>query len=446
MSSIRSLLRTPGFSLLVVLTMAVGIAAATALFSVVDAVLLQPLPFHDSGRVVALHTAWPAKDRVAPRVTGGDFMDLRSGLHSFTALALYYGGEVGVRLASHAQFARTFWADPNFFHVLDVTPAMGRLPQQQDAGQAAILTVSFARTNWGDAARALGQVVNVDNKPYEVIGLVEDQFAFPERAEVWLTASADPENRNRTAFNYYAVGRLRPGVKMAQAQAELSTAAVRLANAAPASNRGKTFRILSLQEDVTGPARTTLLFLFGGAGLLLFISCANAANLMLARAAGRTRDIAVRVSLGSGATGIIRLLFAEGLLLGCMAGVTGILLADAAIHAIVPFIPATVPRSGTLLQMHWPVLIFALAVSFFTVVVCSLAPALQLRKVDVSAVLKQAPGRGFIGGDARLRNAILVAQIALCCILCVGAALLSRSLLALIHTPLGYNPEGVLVM
>jgi putative ABC transport system permease protein len=363
MHHVRSLAKTPGFSLVVIFTMSLGIAASTALFSVVDSVLLQPLAFRDPGSVVAIHTLWQAKGRTSTRITGGDFVDLRSAVHSFSAMALYTGGEIGVRLGDHARFARTFLADPAFFRVLDVKPAMGRLPEERDADRTAILTTSFALANWGDPANAIGQFLTIDNKSYQVIGLVDDRFAFPERAQLWITGPLLPENRNHTAFNYYAIARLRPGVDRRQAQAELSTVSARLAHAEPESNKGKTFGILSIKDDLTGSVRTSLLFLFGAAGLLLFISCANVANLMLMRVAGRSREIAVRISLGSSTAGIARMLLGEGTVLGCVAGALGLLLAYISVRAVSVAIPATVPRAAEVVHMHAVVLLFAVAVS-----------------------------------------------------------------------------------
>jgi putative ABC transport system permease protein len=444
--TLRTLSRTPGFSLLAIMTMALGIGATSALFSVVDAVILQPLAFPHPERIVALNTSWPAKDKQIPRLTGGDVVDLRSALHSFSALSFYGGGQMGVRLRDEARFADTFQVDPAFFHALHVTAAAGRLPQQADEGHTAVLTKSFASANWGDSAKALGQTVMVDNKPYRVIGLLEDKLAFPEKAEVWITGSSTPDNLNRTAYNYRAIASFQPGVTLAQGQAELSTVGTRLAAAYPDSNQGKTFRAEPLQDQLTAPVRTTLLFLLGAAGLLLLISCANVANLMLARAAGRTREIAIRASLGSSAVRIIWLLLAESAVLGIAASAVGLFLAYLAVRLFFPLIPASVPHAADALHLNASVLLFAVTVSCLTVMACSLIPALHLRELDLAVVLKQSAGHALAGGASRSRQLIVVAQIAVCCILCVGAALLARSLLALLHTPTGYRSEGILIM
>lgn len=443
---IRSLTNAPGFSLLVVFILALGIGTTTALFSVVDAVLLQPLAFHDADRVVAIRTAWPAKGRTTARITGGDFIDLRASLRSIQPIAVYNGGEIGLQLRDHARFAWTYFSDPNFFRVLDVKPLIGRLPDLNDHTQTAVVKASFAEANWNDARKALGEFVTVDNKAYQIAAVIDDRFAFPEKAEVWITASMNPESRSHSAFNYYAVGRLRRAATLKKAQSELSAVIPHLANDEVGANDGKTFQVVPLREALTGPSRTTLLFLFGAAGLLLLISCANIANLMLARALARGREIAVRVSLGANTASIVRMLMAEGVALGCAAAAIGIAIAYASLRAITPLIPETVPRTAAGIPMHASALLFAASLAFLTVILCSLVPVLHLRTANLAEVLKQAPGRGFVGGGSRSRQLIVVAQIALCCVLSVGAALLSRTFLALIHAPLGYHTEGVLVM
>ena len=427
--------------------MALGIAATTALFSVVYSVLLKPLGYPDADRVVAIRTTWASKDKTTPRITGGDFMDLRSSVKHFAALSRYSGGQIGVRVGDHARFADTFEADTDFFRALGVQPVAGRLPGAQDAARASVLSESFARANFGAVTSALGQFVIVDNKPYTVIGVVRDALAYPEKAQVWIMGPPEPDNQNRTAFNYRAIGRLNPAVTLAQAQAELSVLAQRSASTHPDSNAGKSFSVVSLQNELGAPVRQTLLFLFAAAGLLLLISCANVANLMLARAAARTREIAVRVSLGSGIGHIIQLLLAEGAALGIAAAALGCLTAYAAVRALLPFIPETLPHAASSLNVEPPVLLFAIVVSALTVLACSLFPAVSSKSVNLAELLNQAPTRGFVGGRAtRTRDFIVVAQVALCCTLCTGAVLLSRTLLKIMETPMGFRSEGILVM
>jgi len=441
--TLRSLSRTPSFAVLCILTMALGIGVTTALFSVVDAVILQPLAFPHPERIVALNTTWPAKAKVTRAMTGGDILDLRPALRSFSALSIYSGGETGIRLRNQARFAQTFSVDANFFEALHARPSLGHLLTSPDT---AVLTTGFAAATWGDSAKALGQVVTVDNKPYQVVGLIDSQMAYPEKADVWIGRSATPENQNRTSYNYRVIGSLKPGVTLAQAQAELATVGNRLANTHPETNAGKSFSAIPLQDQLVAPVRATLLFLFGAAGLLLLISCANVANLMLARAAARTREIAIRASLGSSVSRVVFLLLSESIALGLGASAAGLLLAYIAIHLFFPLIPASVPHAANALRLNPSVLLFSVAVSCLTVMACGLIPALHLRKLDLALVLKQSANNSLSGGSGRSRHLIVVAQIAICCMLCVGAALLSRSLLSLLHTPLGYRSEGVLVM
>lgn len=429
-----------------VLTMALGIASTTALFSVVYAVLLQPLAFPDPARLVGISTVWPAEDKTTQRMTGGDFLDIRSAAKSFSALAFYDGGEIGVRVGDHSAFTETYEAAGSFFSVLGVKPLLGHFPAINEHGQTAVVASSFADANFGSPAGALGQSVVVDNKDYRITAILPDALAFPEKAQVWITGPAVPENQNRTAFNYRAIGRVRPDLSLSEAEAELSVLGSRSAVAHPESNKDKTFRAVSLQEQLAMPVRKTLLLLLGAAGLLLLIASANVANLMLARAAVRVREIALRAALGASDAGIVRLLLVEGTLLGITAASIGVLLSVLALRAIFPLLPSTIPFAAEALHIHLPVLLFAIAASAFTVLICSLIPALHLRRLDLVGILKQAPSRGFIGGASRSRNFIVVGQVALCCILCVAAALFSRSMLALINTPLGVNSEGVLVM
>lgn len=429
-----------------VLTMALGIASTTALFSVVYAVLLQPLAFPDPGRVVALNTVWPSEGKSVPAMTGGDFLDLRSASRTLSAVATYHGGEIGVQVDSHTGFASTFFVDPAYFRVFGVKPVVGRLPNSvEDIGRTAVLSSSFARSSFGRISDALGRKVVVDDRAYVVTAVLDDNLAFPEKAQLWITASSIPSNQNRTSYNYRVVARIRLGVTLAQAQAELSMLASRSAAAHPESNQGKSFRAVSLQDQLAGPFRKTLFLLFGAALLLLVISSANVANLMLARAASRLREIAVRVSLGSSQTDVIRLLLTEGALLGLAASVAGVLLSFIALRLIFPVLPASIPHATESLSIHVPVLLFAVTASVTTILVCSLMPALHLRRIDVAEVLKGAPSRGFVGAN-RSRNFFVVGQIALCCILCVAATLLSRSMLALLTTPIGIKADRLLVM
>lgn len=433
---LRALAKAPGFSALVIAVLAFGIGTSTAFFSVVDAVLLQPLRIDTAGRIVAIQTAWPEKGQVTPRVSGGDFLDLRSAAHSFSAVAVFAGGELGVQIGKRSRFARTFKADPSFFSVLNVPASAGRLPSvsDDDLAQTAVVTTSFAITNWGSTK--VGGTLSVEHRAYTITGIVDDGYAFPGGAQVWITGPKKPENQNHTALNYRAIARLKPGVSLAQAEAELSRV----------REQDRRFRVLSLRDDVAGPARATLLFSFAATALLLFIACANVTNLMLARTAQRNREIAIRLSLGSSMRQLFHLIALESLILTGIATAVGIFVAYLALHAIYPLLPGSLPRSTEVLQMHPTVVVFASLACCFTVLVCSVVPSFYLRNVGVANVLKKSSGRGLVGGGQRTRQVVVAAQVALSCILSVGAILLSRSLIALNDAPLGFNPGYVTVM
>ena len=265
-----------------------------------------------------------------------------------------------------------FKTDPSFFSVLNIPVVAGRLPNATDhnSAQTAVVTASFAIANWGDTK--VGGTLRVENRSYTVAGIINDGYAFPEATQVWITGPINPENQNHTAFNYRAIARLKHGVSIAQAQAELSRI----------HEQDRALRLLSLRDEVAGPARTTLLFLFAATALLLLIACANAANLMLARTAQRNYEIAVRISLGSSVRQLFRLIALESLMLTGVATLIGIVIAYAALHAIYPLLPASLPRSAEVLHMHSTVLTFASLACCFTVLTCSIVPLFYLRGVE----------------------------------------------------------------
>lgn len=267
-----------------------------------------------------------------------------------------------------------------------------------------------------------------------MVGIVNDEYAFPEGGEVWISGPPSPENQNHTAFNYRAVARLKPGVPLAEAQAELSRV----------HEQDRRFRVLALRDAVAGPARTALLSLFAATALLLLIACGNAANLVLTRTTQRKAEIAIRVSLGATAGDLFRLIAYETLLLAGVATFIGIAVAYAALHSVYPLIPSALPRSQEVLQLHPAVLVFAFLTCCFTVLMCSAVPALQLRNTSTAEVLKH--GRGLVGGSRRVRNLVVAFQVALSCVLFVAAVLLSRSLIALNAAPLGFDAQNVTVM
>ena len=438
---LRTLITAPAFTLMAIVLLALGLGISTAFFNVVDGVLLEPLPFRDAGRIMALRTAWPAKGTTIRRVTGGDFQDIRSVARSFSNLAYYEAdGEGAVRIGADSRFAHVAPVSPAFFPVLGAPFVAGRLPTDSDAGQTAIVSASFARSAWGDPAQALGKTVGVDNKSYSIIGVVSGEYVFPEHAELWLTGAVAPENLTHTAYNYFAIGRLQSGTSQSAAQQELNAISAQL----PTEAMPKQLQLVSLRDQIVGPDRTTLLFLFAGTALLFCIACANVVNLCLARASGRMSEFALRLSLGCSTVRLIGDLALEGVFLATAATALGIAMSWAVLRAIYSLLPRSIPRAANVLHMHTPVLLFAVAMAAFIVLACSIFPAMYLTKVNIAGVLKQS-GRGLVGVKARVRHGVVCAQVAICFVLLIGAGLLTKTVIALKDSRLGFKTDNVLV-
>jgi predicted permease len=310
------------------------------------------------------------------------------------------------------------------------------------------VSLSFAERNFGSGDRAVGQPLHLEDRTYTIVGVVPISFQFPGRTEVWVASARDPENLERTAYNYRAVAKLRRDVGIKAANAQLMAVGAQLAAAYPASNSNKTFSVMALRDQLVGPVRTTLVVLMGAVGLVLLIACANVANLMLARATARAREIAMRVALGATRRRIVRQLLAESVVLALAAGVLGVLIASVCTDVLLlrggHGIP--LPRLGDV-TIDWRVLLFAIALCCVSSVAFGLAPAFQATRVDLADALKQGGARGVLGGRfGSLRSALVVAQIALSFVLVIGGGLLFRSFLALTSVQLGFRPEAMLVM
>jgi len=443
----RMLRTSPGFAAVAVFTLALGIGATTAMFTVVNGVVLKPLRYPDAERIVAVNTRFTDENRAIWSITGGDLEDLRADKDSFEAFSFYFGGEMGVQLPKSAEFVGTYLVDPEFFRVFAMPPVVGRAFTAGDSGRAAVVGLGFAQRNFGSASSALGQVLRIEGVAYEIAGVMPAVFDFPKQAQVWAATSPIPENRNRTSYNYRAVAKLKPEVPLPVADAHLQAIASHLAASFPEQNRDKTFVLQPLQQQLAAPLRSTLFILMAAVGLVLLIACANVANLMLARATARSREFAVRAALGAARAQLITQLLAESAVLALTAGIIGIALAAWGTKALLGvgarFVSATLPADITL---DWSVLAFALAASVLTSILFGIAPAWQGTRVNLQDALKQGGTRGLLGGGpSRLRNSLVVSQIALTLMLAIGAGLLFRTLLALHSAELGYRTEGILV-
>jgi putative ABC transport system permease protein len=444
----RSLRKNPGFTLLAVLVMALGIGANTAVFSVVNAVLLKPLAYSNPDRIVTLSSLWRKTGSHGP-VSAPDFHDWHNQSSAFAAMAYYDNDEISVAAGSSAEYGNVATVTPEFFRVFELEPIIGRMftPEEQKPGGSAVVLIShsFWQSHFGGNPRALGQTVKMLDKTFIVVGVLPPAFHYPVKTDIWFPASVFPETNERSAHNYRVVGRLKPDATLEQAQAQMTSIGARLEQQYPASNKGKNVAVTRMRDDMVSNVQLTLYLLLGAVTLVLLIACANVANLLLAKSTTRTREIAIRAAVGASRARIIRQLITESLLLAMLSAVAGLLLAVWGSAALVALAPKNVPRLAETSVDGW-VLAFTLGLSVISSLLFGLAPALHASRVDLNDALKQGGGRAVVGGGGRIRAALVVAEIALSVVLLAGAGLLIKSFNALHNVALGYHPEHVLVM
>ena len=443
----RQLAKSPGFSVAALLTLALGIGATTAIFSVVNTVLLRPLDYREPDQIVTLWS-YNLKRATPYPVSGPDFRDWREQSRSFAALARYDAGEAGVVVGGAAERLTGSMVSDEFFRVLDVAPRVGRLFSAEEirTGGAVIVGEAFARRHFaGDITAALGASLKVWGQTFRIVGVLPATCTFPEKSELWLPSdTVFPETTSRSAHNYRAVARLASGVSVRQAQAEMDGIAARLAELYPDSNTNKGARLLPLQDWLVHRHQATLWVMLGAVSLVLLIACANIANLLLARGARRTHEIALRAALGASRGRIVRHLLTESLALALLGGAGGVFIAIWGLDALLALAPAGVPRIDEVV-LDGRTLLFACAISLLVCLLTGLFPALQASRVDLTTAL-HAGGRGIAGGRSRVRSVLVVAQLALSFVLLTSAGLLLRSFQLLTDIEPGYVTESVLVM
>jgi putative ABC transport system permease protein len=450
----RALLRNRGFSVAAILTLALGLGATTAIFSVVNGVLLRSLPYTEADRIVTLETMWRTRALAGGNVSGPDFRDWQSQASSFEAMAYTYGGEMGVKAGQYGEFTGIFIVTPDFFKVMRAAPVAGRLfsPEEEkpNGANAALVSSAFARSHYGEIHSALGRVLRIASQSFPIIGVLRDDFHYPIRgttkANIWLPAAWVGENTHRSGHNYRAIARLKPGIDLDHAQAEMNAIAARLEQAYPKDDKDKEVLVLPLRANMTNSTRATLQMLMGAVGLLLLLACANVANMLLARATSRTRELALRAAVGASRWQIVRQLLVESALLAGLAGIAGFIIAMYATDALLAFAPQNLPRADEI-RLDMPVILFMAASAGLATFLFGLIPALQASRVDLNEALKQGGQKGMLGGGShRLRNALVIAEIAISLMLTVSAGLLFRSFVSLTNVDMGFRPEHLLVM
>lgn len=451
---VRGLLKHPGFTAIVVITLALGIGASTAIFSVVNSVVLRRLPYRTADRIVAIQELNSAGKRV--QVTSANFLDWRAQNTVFEQLAAIKTATTNLALSDHAERLDLAQTNANFFDVFGVTPQYGRLfiPQDEQAGHEAVVVVS--NTLWvrrfGSDPALVGKPITLDGKSYTVIGIAPPGFQYPDKTEVWLPPlKLVPElfprqdvTQTRGMGYLAAVGLLKPNVSIQQAASEMETITTRLRQQYPDTNNKRFNRVVSLHEHLVGDTNKLLWLLLGAVTFVLLIGCANVANLLLANGASRQKEIAIRTALGASRWRMMRQLFTESMMLALLGGTTGLLIAFWGLAAITKLLPADFPRLNEI-HVDLRVLVFTFVASVLTGIVFGLVPALQISRSDVQEAIRET-GRGTAGSlrQSRFRQALIVVEVALSVVLLAGAGLLFRSFLRLQSVNTGFDSEQVL--
>ena len=444
---LRMLAKNPGFTAVALLTLALGIGANTAIFSVVNGVLLRPLPYPEPGRLMLVYER--SREFGHLSVAYPNFLDWRRENHSFTDIAAFRGDDFNFTGSGQPEHLGGEFVSASLLPVLGVNPMLGRnfLPQEdrQGAGGVVILTYGLWKSRFGADPNILGKTMTLNGRNYKVIGVLPSEFRFRGQAELYVPLAQGPSvelNDRETHPGLNVVGRLKPDVTMAAAQAEMTSIGRALAQQYPKTNAGHGVTVVEMKDDMVGHIRPTLLLLLGAVGCVLLIACANVANLLLARSTARSREFAIRAALGADRKRVVRQLLTESVLLALNASVFGLLLADWGIRLVLAAVPNSLPRSQEIgLDPH--VLLFTLAVTVLTGVLFGLAPAFHSSNVNPQEFLKEG-ARGSGGGRHRAEGVFVALEVGLAVVLLAGAGLMIQSIWRLWRVDPGFNTRHLL--
>jgi putative ABC transport system permease protein len=444
---IRSLLKRPGFTSIALLTLALGIGACTAIFSVVDGVLLRPLPYPEAERLVELREVNAAGKPIT--FAEPNFLDVRDRSHTLEGVAEYSGGTTTVTGGSEPVRAITSRVSGDFFRVLATQPFLGRtfVREESKPGGApvAVISYDFWRRELGEKTDLTGTTLRISDKGFTVVGVMPAGFAFPYNTDVWIPRETSLPETSRSAHNWHVVARVLPAVKIEQARAEVSTIGKQLKQEHGKEMDTVGFALIPLQEDLVGNVRGALMMILVAVGFLLLVACANVANLLLAQVTARQREFAVRSALGATRLHLARQFITENMLLALAAGALGVLLSIWGVDLLIGLNKQSLPRVNEI-GVNVRAIAFTLGLCFLVAVVLGLVPLLRFSSKDLEASLRET-GRGQPGHSGqRMRSLLIVAQMALTLILLVAAGLLGKSFYRLLQVDPGFRTEGAVAM
>ena len=445
--ALRVFKNSPGLAILIIVTLGLGIGANTAIFSVVSGVLLRPLPFANPGRLIQFNETYLPNG--FGTVSYPTLQDWRAQSTSFESIIAYQNLSTNLQDNSNPERIATVSADRGLFRALGVDPIAGRTFRDDDPPHVVVVGEGFWKRRYGSDPALVGKNITLDGEGFTVIGIMPQNFQFPYRqsyTELWIPINVGPQLTNDRGTHFlFVTGRLKQGATIDTASREMDLIAKRLEQQYP-QNKGRGVKLTPLNEVVVGSARSSLLILLGAVGLVLLIACANVANLLLARAASRSREVAIRMALGAGRGRLIRQFLTESVILALTGGAAGLLFATWGTGLLVELAAKQIPRSWEI-GLDWRVFAFLVIVCIVTGIGFGLAPALAASGSDVQTSMKESGGRGSAGRNhGRLRDALVVAEIALAFVLLIGAGLMIRALYSLQRTNTGLVAENVLTL
>ena len=445
---LRMLLKTPGFTVVAVATLALSIGANTAIFSLVNGVLLRPLPFPDAQRIIYIEGKNPAAGISESNISFLDFTDWSQQTDLFASTAAYWTGEahLGADGAEPERVPRA-GVTTGFFSVLGVQPVLGRtFVPEDDKGwpqSVAIISHGLWKRRFGSDPAIVGKQVQMSSMPLTIIGVMRPGFEYPEQTQIWVPTAVNLRDEPRDNRVWSAIARLNAGVDLKQAQTRLSTINAKLDKQFHATNKGWDVTLSTLQERLVREVKPSLLALLGAVGFVLLIACANVANLLLARGAARQKEMAIRAAMGASRSRVLRQMLTESILLSAIGGVAGLALSIWLTHVLMSMLPEGAPRLEHV-AIDYRVLAFALGVSALTGILFGIVPALQASKLNLTSALKEGGRSGEGHRRTTARSLLLIGEVALSLMLLVGAGLLIKSFLRLQEVRLGFNPCNVL--